>query len=89
MVYSSPYTYVIVWLTYHIWNESCSLYASRLDALEEIDYSLSFQSLQLGMDADECTSTTNAIAVIVRESFRERERERAIFMVVYIYDVCA
>jgi hypothetical protein len=48
-------------MTYHIRNQPRPLYASRLDGLEEIDHSLSFQPLQLSMDADECTSTTNTI----------------------------
>ena len=51
-------------LTYHIRHKPRPLYASRLDGLEEIDHSLSFQSLQLSMDADECTSTTNTITEV-------------------------
>ena len=54
--------------TYHIRHEPCPLYASRLDGLEEIDHSLSFQSFQLSMDTDECTSTTNTITAWAAKS---------------------
>ena len=47
--------------TYNIRYEPRPLDASRLDGLEEVNNSLSFQSLQLGMDTDECPSTTNTI----------------------------
>ena len=51
-------------LTYHIRHEPRPLYANRLDELKEIDHSLSFQPLQLSMDANECTSTTNTITEV-------------------------
>ena len=47
--------------TYHIRYEPRPLDTSRFDGLEEVNHSLSFQSLQLGMDTDECPSTTNTI----------------------------
>ena len=47
--------------TYWITDKSCPLHTSWLDELEEVNNSLSFQSLQLSMDADECSSTTHPI----------------------------
>ena len=52
---------VILIKPYHIRHKLRLLYASRFDGLEEINHSLSFQSLQLSMDADESTSATNSI----------------------------
>ena len=47
--------------TYNVGNKPRPLYACRLDGLEEVDHTLSFQSLQLSMDTDECASTTNTV----------------------------
>ena len=60
------YDYIILncpQLAYQLRYEPRPLHSSRLDGLKEVDHSFSFQSLQLSMDANECTSTTNAITV--------------------------
>ena len=46
---------------YILWNKSSTLYACWFDGLEDVHHTLSFQSLQLGMDADEGPSATNTI----------------------------
>ena len=54
--------------TYSAEYEPWPLYTSRFHKLKEIDHSLSFQSLQLSMDADECASTTNTITEVGKKT---------------------
>ena len=49
------------YLTYSIRDESSSLYASRLDSLEEVDHTLCLESLQLRVEADEGPSPAHSI----------------------------
>ena len=60
------YDYIILncpQLAYQLRYEPRPLHASRLDGLKEVDHSFGFESLQLSMDTNECTSTTNTITV--------------------------
>ena len=54
--------------TYGIRDEASSLDAGRLDSLEEVDHTLCLESLQLGMETDECPCPPHSIT--------EGERER-------------
>ena len=47
--------------SYSIRDESSSLYASRLDSLEEVDHTLCLESLQLRVEADEGPSPAHSI----------------------------
>ena len=57
---------------YQVRYEPRPLYACRLYGLEEVDHSLSFQSLQLSMDTDERSSTTHTVTVSVYTITQQR-----------------
>ena len=48
--------------TYHALHKPRPLYSCSLDGLKDVHHSLSLQPLQLGVDGDEGTRTTNTIA---------------------------
>ena len=53
----------IVHVAYCVRDESSSLYACRLDCLEQVHQSLCLHPLQLGVQADERPSATHSVTV--------------------------
>ena len=61
--------------TYSVRDEASSLDTSRLDSLEEVNHTLCLESLQLGMETDECPCPSHSIT----EGERERNNSLANF----------
>ena len=47
--------------SYHFWYQPGPVHTGRLDVLEEVDHTLSLQTLQLGVDGDEGSRATHTI----------------------------
>ena len=66
----------VVLCAHHVGYDGCTLDASRLDGLEEVDQTLRLESLQLRVDVEECATPTASIAGgEEREKEERKERE--------------